>query len=107
MFGDNRAMIDRVMARFGQAGAKLLDDIANSAEMPSSSPAAHKLKGQRAPAAPYLGDLAAALEEVRAPNATWARCRRNGGGSPRRSRDISLINAGVQGTRSSKVSPAG
>jgi PAS domain S-box-containing protein len=64
MFGDNRAMIDRMMARFGQAGAKLLDEIAASnGNTKRLVELAHKLKGAaRAAGAVRLGDLAAALE---------------------------------------------
>ncbi len=65
MFGDNRAMIDKVMARFSQAGTKLVDDIAASADDARRlAELAHKLKGAaRAAGAVRLGDLAGALEK--------------------------------------------
>ena len=63
LFGDNQAMVDRVLARFANAGAKLVDDIVAAGEGARRSELAHKLKGAaRAAGAVRLGDLAAALE---------------------------------------------
>jgi signal transduction histidine kinase/DNA-binding response OmpR family regulator len=64
MFGDNQAMIDRVLARFREAGAKLMAEIATAAgDRRRLADLAHKLKGAaRAAGAVRLGDLAARLE---------------------------------------------
>ncbi len=65
MFGDNPAMIDRVLLRFREAGAGLVDEIVAAGEDSSRLiDLAHKLKGAaRAAGAVRLGDLAAALEQ--------------------------------------------
>jgi len=65
MFGDNPAMVARVLARFRDAGAKLLDEIGAASDEPRRlTELAHKLKGAaRAAGAVRLGDLAAALEQ--------------------------------------------
>src|SRR5471032_1649130 len=65
MFGDNAASIARVLARFRDAGARLLGAIdAAQAEPKQLCDLAHKLKGAaRAAGAVHLGDLAAALEQ--------------------------------------------
>ena len=65
MFGDNAASIARVLARFRDAGARLLGEIdAAKAEPKQLTDLAHKLKGAaRAAGAVHLGDLAAALEQ--------------------------------------------
>jgi len=65
MFGDNAASIARVLARFRDAGARLLGEIdAAQAQPKQLSDLAHKLKGAaRAAGAVHLGDLAAALEQ--------------------------------------------
>ncbi|MCX7363833.1 MAG: PAS-domain containing protein [Alphaproteobacteria bacterium] len=81
MFGDNPAMIDRVLTRFSGAGAKLVAEMAAVVDQPKPlAELAHKLKGAaRAAGAIRLGDLAAALEqspnpaEVRAIEAEWQR----------------------------------
>lgn len=63
LFGDNQAMVDRVLARFASAGAKLVDDIVAADQDAKRTELAHKLKGAaRAAGAIRLGDLAAALE---------------------------------------------
>jgi signal transduction histidine kinase/DNA-binding response OmpR family regulator/PAS domain-containing protein len=64
MFGDNAASVARVLARFRDAGARLLDEIdAARGNAQHLSDLAHKLKGAaRAAGAVHLGDLAAALE---------------------------------------------
>jgi signal transduction histidine kinase/response regulator of citrate/malate metabolism len=65
LFGDNQAMVDRVLRRFREAGAALAADIAAAGDDPVRlADAAHKLKGAaRAAGAVRLGDLAAALEQ--------------------------------------------
>ena len=64
MFGDNAAMIDRVLTRFRAAGAKLVSAIAAADDPKDLADLAHKLKGAaRAAGAVRLGDLAAALEQ--------------------------------------------
>src|SRR5476651_2499293 len=65
MFGDNAASIARVLARFRDAGARLLGEIdAAKAQPKQLCDLAHKLKGAaRAAGAVHLGDLAAALEQ--------------------------------------------
>ena len=65
LFGDNQAMVDRVLRRFREAGAGLVGDIAAAGTDPVRlADAAHKLKGAaRAAGAVRLGDLAAALEQ--------------------------------------------
>jgi len=65
MFGENPAMIDRVLLRFREAGAGLVAEIAAAGEDASRLvDLAHKLKGAaRAAGAVRLGDLAAALEQ--------------------------------------------
>ena len=65
MFGENPAMIDRVLLRFREAGAGLLAEIAAAGEDASRLvDLAHKLKGAaRAAGAVRLGDLAAAREQ--------------------------------------------
>ncbi len=65
MFGDNPAMIERVLQRFREAGAGLVAEIVAAGEDPPRLiDLAHKLKGAaRAAGAVRLGDLAAALEQ--------------------------------------------
>ena len=65
MFGDNPAMVERVLRRFGEAGARLVADIAAAGpDAERLADLAHKLKGAaRAAGAVHLGDLAAALEQ--------------------------------------------
>src|SRR5471032_1358589 len=65
MFGDNAASVARVLARFRDAGARLLGEIDVAQAQPKQlSDLAHKLKGAaRAAGAVHLGDLAAALEQ--------------------------------------------
>ncbi|MFO1081639.1 MAG: PAS-domain containing protein [Reyranellaceae bacterium] len=65
LFGENPAMIDRVLTRFRAAGATLVADIAAAAADPSALlDLAHKLKGAaRAAGATRLGDLAGRLEQ--------------------------------------------
>ncbi|SKA06105.1 Signal transduction histidine kinase [Enhydrobacter aerosaccus] len=65
MFGDNPATVERVLDRFREAGAKLVDEIVGSRDEPDRLvELAHKLKGAaRAAGAARLGDLAEALEQ--------------------------------------------
>ncbi len=64
MFGENTAMIDRVLTRFRVAGAKLVSGIAATDDPKGLADLGHKLKGAaRAAGAVRLGDLAAALEQ--------------------------------------------
>ena len=65
MFGDNKAAVDRVLARFRKAGGTLLAEIvAASGDAKRLVELAHKLKGAaRAAGAVQLGDLAAILEQ--------------------------------------------
>ena len=84
MFGDNPAMIDRVLLRFRDAGAGLVAEIGAAGQDPSRlTDLAHKLKGAaRAAGAVRLGDLAAALEQsgstedAAAVQAEWLRVMR-------------------------------
>ncbi|MDO8975103.1 PAS-domain containing protein [Reyranella sp.] len=84
MFGDNPAMIDRVLLRFREAGAGLVAEIVAAGEDASRLiDLAHKLKGAaRAAGAVRLGDLAAALEQsgsadaAAAVQAEWLRVMR-------------------------------
>ncbi|HZB54061.1 MAG TPA: ATP-binding protein, partial [Reyranella sp.] len=63
MFGNNQPMIDRVIKRFSEAGARLLAEIEAAEESKRLAELAHKLKGAaRAAGAIRLGDLAEALE---------------------------------------------
>jgi hypothetical protein len=64
MFGDQQAVIDRVLTRFASAGGRLVADIVAASDDPRQiAELAHKLKGAaRAAGATRLGDLAAALE---------------------------------------------
>jgi signal transduction histidine kinase/CheY-like chemotaxis protein/HPt (histidine-containing phosphotransfer) domain-containing protein len=65
MFGDNQAMIDRVLKRFGEAGAALLAEIETAQEPKRLAELAHKLKGAAGAAgAVRLADLAATLERT-------------------------------------------
>jgi signal transduction histidine kinase/DNA-binding NarL/FixJ family response regulator len=81
MFGDNPKAIAKVLARFREAGARLVDEIdAARADAGQLKELAHKLKGAaRAAGAVRLGDLAAALEntgagtDMDALQAEWAR----------------------------------
>ena len=81
MFGDNPAMVERVLRRFGEAGARLVADIAAAGpDAERLADLAHKLKGAaRAAGAVHLGDLAAALEQsgsaadAAAVQAEWSR----------------------------------
>lgn len=65
MFGDNPAMIERVLKRFGDAGARLVAEIGGAGgDTGRLTDLAHKLKGAaRAAGAVRLGDIAAALEQ--------------------------------------------
>ena len=65
LFGDNQAVIDRVLVRFRKAGTQLVADIAVArGDAERLGGIAHKLKGAaRAAGAVRLGDLAAALEK--------------------------------------------
>lgn len=65
MFGDNPAMIDRVLMRFAESGGRLVAEIGEAAgDSRRVADLAHKLKGAaRAAGAVRLGDLAAALEQ--------------------------------------------
>ena len=64
MFGDNQAMIDRVLTRFRAAGTKLVAEIVATDDPKRLADLAHKLKGAaRAAGAVRLGDLAGALEQ--------------------------------------------
>ena len=63
MFGDNPATIDRVLKRFGEAGARLLAEIEAAEEPRQLAELAHQLKGAAgAVGAVRLADLAAMLE---------------------------------------------
>jgi signal transduction histidine kinase/DNA-binding NarL/FixJ family response regulator len=64
MFGDNQATTARILARFRDAGARLIGEIETAQADPKQlGELAHKLKGAaRAAGAVHLGDLAAALE---------------------------------------------
>ena len=81
MFGDNPAMIERVLTRFATAGGKLVGEMVAAVDEPKTlAELAHKLKGAaRAAGALRLGDLAAVLEqspgatEVKAVEAEWQR----------------------------------
>ena len=81
MFGDNPAMIVRVLTRFATAGGKLVGEMVAAVDEPKTlAELAHKLKGAaRAAGALRLGDLAAVLEqspgatEVKAVEAEWQR----------------------------------
>ena len=65
LFGDNQAMVDRVLSRFRIAGAGLVAEIGSAGgDAKRLSDLAHKLKGAaRAAGAVRLGDVAAALEQ--------------------------------------------
>jgi HPt (histidine-containing phosphotransfer) domain-containing protein len=65
MFGGNEKAIARVLTRFKDAGARLIDEIgAARGNQEKLTELAHKLKGaSRAAGAMALGDLAAALEK--------------------------------------------
>jgi signal transduction histidine kinase/DNA-binding NarL/FixJ family response regulator len=65
MFGGNEKAIARVLARFRDAGARMIDEIAAARTDPEQlAELAHKLKGAaRAAGAIALGDLAATLEK--------------------------------------------
>jgi signal transduction histidine kinase/DNA-binding NarL/FixJ family response regulator len=80
MFGDNQAMIDRVLKRFSEAGGTLVAEIVATEEPQRLIELAHKLTGAaRAAGAMRLGDLATALErtgertQVAELAAEWAR----------------------------------
>jgi signal transduction histidine kinase/CheY-like chemotaxis protein/HPt (histidine-containing phosphotransfer) domain-containing protein len=64
MFGDNPAVIERMLARFAEAGGSLMTDMAAArSDAGQLAGLAHKLKGAaRAAGALRLGELAAALE---------------------------------------------
>jgi CheY-like chemotaxis protein len=63
LFGDNQAMIDKVLMRFAQAGGRLIEELAAADSVTKRTELGHKLKGAaRAAGAIRLGDLAAALE---------------------------------------------
>jgi len=65
MFGGNEKAIARVLARFKDAGARLVHEIGTARDNPEKlTELAHKLKGAaRAAGAMVLGDLAATLEK--------------------------------------------
>ena len=64
MFGDNPAVIERVLQRFRNAGARLVAEIGAADHSAPRIESAHKLKGAaRAAGAVRLGDLAARLEQ--------------------------------------------
>jgi HPt (histidine-containing phosphotransfer) domain-containing protein len=69
MFGDNPALVDRMLRRFAEAGAALIAEIAAATDDPAAlGGLAHKLKGAaRAAGAIRLGDLAAAVEQSKDP----------------------------------------
>jgi CheY-like chemotaxis protein/HPt (histidine-containing phosphotransfer) domain-containing protein len=68
LFGDNPAMVARMLARFRDSAAQLMTEIdrhAAAGSMTALAEAAHKLKGAaRAAGAANLGDLASALEQA-------------------------------------------
>jgi signal transduction histidine kinase/response regulator of citrate/malate metabolism len=68
LFGDNPAMVARMLARFRDSAAELMAEIdrhAAAGSMTALAEAAHKLKGAaRAAGAANLGDLASALEQA-------------------------------------------
>ncbi|MFO1158871.1 MAG: PAS-domain containing protein [Reyranellaceae bacterium] len=65
MFGDNPDMIERILGRFVESGAKLVAEIAAATDDAKLiADLAHKLKGAaRAAGAMRLGDIAAVLEQ--------------------------------------------
>jgi len=64
LFGDNEAMIGRVLGRFAKAGHALVAGIAGASTSQERVDLAHKLKGAaRTAGATRLGDLAALLEQ--------------------------------------------
>ena len=70
MFGDNQVTMARILARFRDAGARLIGEIERAISNPNTADPrqlgelAHKLKGAaRAAGAVHLGDLAAVLEK--------------------------------------------
>lgn len=65
LFGDNRALIQRVLHRFAESGSRLMADIVTERDDGERLvELAHKLKGAaRAAGAHRLGDLAAVLEQ--------------------------------------------
>jgi signal transduction histidine kinase/DNA-binding response OmpR family regulator/PAS domain-containing protein len=65
MFGDNPALIDRMLGRFAEASAALIAEVATAVDDPTAlGELAHKLKGAaRAAGATRLGDFAAVLEQ--------------------------------------------
>jgi HPt (histidine-containing phosphotransfer) domain-containing protein len=65
MFGGNAQAVHRVLGRFRDAGAQLIEQIAAARHDPQRLvELAHKLKGAaRSAGATVLGDLAAALEK--------------------------------------------
>ncbi len=77
LFGDNPAMIARMLARFRDSGARLLADLdaqSASGNLAGLAETAHKLKGAaRTAGATVLGDLAAGLEQD-AHDGRQARC---------------------------------
>ena len=82
MFGGNSQAVRRVLDRFRDAGARLVEQIAGARQDPKKLvELAHKLKGAaRSAGAMALGDLAAALEKSgRAADSTP--CSSNGGAS--------------------------
>jgi signal transduction histidine kinase/DNA-binding NarL/FixJ family response regulator len=68
LFGDNPAMIARMLGRFRQSAAQLIADLdaqAARGDLAALAETAHKLKGAaRTAGAMTLGDLAAALEQA-------------------------------------------
>jgi CheY-like chemotaxis protein/HPt (histidine-containing phosphotransfer) domain-containing protein len=84
MFGDNPAMIERLLDRFGEAGGKLVAEIEAEREPTRRADLAHKLKGAaRAAGAMRLGDLADILErsgdraDIAPLRAEWRRVMRD------------------------------
>ncbi len=77
MFGDNPALIARMLARFRDSAAQLvaeLDEQSRVGDLPAVANTAHKLEGAaRTAGAAMLGDLAAAVEQA-ARDGDGARC---------------------------------
>jgi CheY-like chemotaxis protein len=82
LFGDNPAMVARMLSRFRDSAAQLvaeLDSQSRSGDLSAVADTAHKLKGAaRTAGAATLGDLAAALEQA-AHDRESARCRMQAG----------------------------
>jgi signal transduction histidine kinase/CheY-like chemotaxis protein len=64
LFGDNAALIDRLLKRFAEVGDKLVTDLVEASDDTKRAAIAHKLKGAaRAAGARRLGDLVERLEQ--------------------------------------------